>query len=336
LEAVEVPKPNRMNNKYIVFLLASTACILWATAFPFLKLSYITLGIKPDDIYTNMLFASYRFFTAGLMLFGFLVISREPLLLDRVGLIGPLVILGLFQTSLQYFFFYIGLAHTTGVKASVLGATGSFFAVILAHFLYKNDRISCYKVMGLVAGFAGVVAVNLTKGKLSLEFTLFGEGFLVISALVSTIGAVVAKDLSAKVSPVLASAYQMVFGSILLFGAAITGVSPGALNFTPYGAGLFLWLAFLSAAAFTLWYMVLKYNPLGQVSIYKFLIPVFGAIFSALLIPGEKITPGVLVALVLVSVGIIIINYEGVEGEEGSGSSGCGLGRNKRMEKGRS
>lgn len=306
-------KPERLQNKYVVFFIAATACVLWATAFPLLKLSYTALAIKPNDIYTNMLFAAYRFFTAGLMLFGFLIVRREPINLVNRGLIAPLLILGLFQTSLQYFFFYVGLAHTTGVKASVMGATGSFFAVLIAHFLYRDDRVSWHKVVGLITGFTGVVVVNLAKGKLSLDFTWLGEGFLLFSALASTIGSVLAKDLSMKVSTVLASAYQMVLGSIVLFGVAVTKVSPLALSFNLFSAGLFLWLAFLSAAAFTLWYLLLKYNPLGTVSIYKFLIPVFGTIFSAVLVPGEKLTPGVVAALALVSVGIIVVNYEKVQ-----------------------
>ncbi|MHB1166942.1 MAG: DMT family transporter [Carboxydocellales bacterium] len=300
----------RWTSKYFVLIIATIACVLWGTAFPLLKLSYLALEIKPDNIYLNMLFAAYRFFVAGLMLFGLLIIRMESLTLDKTSFIIPLFVLGLFQTSLQYFFFYVGLAHTTGVKASIIGATGTFFAVIIAHFIYRDDRISWYKVSGIVLGFTGIIVVNLAKGKLSLDFTWLGEGFLILAALTGTLGAILSKDLSQKVSAVLATAYQMVIGSILLFIVAISHVSPSALNFNYYSAGLFLWLAFLSAAAFSLWYMLLKSNPLGTISIYQFLIPVFGAAFSAGLVPGEKLTPGVVLALALVSIGIIVVNYE--------------------------
>jgi drug/metabolite transporter (DMT)-like permease len=65
---------------------------------------------------------------------------------------GQLALLGVTQTSLQYVFFYIGLAFTTGVKGSIMNATGTFFSVLLAHFIYQNDKLSYNKTLGCVWG----------------------------------------------------------------------------------------------------------------------------------------------------------------------------------------
>ncbi len=70
---------------------------------------------------------------------------------------------------------------------------------------------------------------------------------------------------------------------------------------------------FLSALAFALWYSILKYNKAGEISIYKFLVPVSGALLSAMFIPGEKLNEFILAALALVAVGIVAINYRGRE-----------------------
>jgi len=63
--------------------------------------------------------------------------------------------LGLTQTTAQYIFFYIGLAYTTGVKSSIMNSTTIFFSVLLAHFIYRNDRLSFNKVFGCLIGLAG-------------------------------------------------------------------------------------------------------------------------------------------------------------------------------------
>ncbi len=63
--------------------------------------------------------------------------------------------LGATQTALQYVFFYIGVANTTGVKSSIMNSTVTFFSVILAHYIYKNDKLSMQKIMGCIVGFIG-------------------------------------------------------------------------------------------------------------------------------------------------------------------------------------
>src|SRR3546814_20482177 len=83
--------------------------------------------------------------------------------------IGQLTLLGLTQTGLQYIFFYVGLSYTTGVKASILNATGTFFSVLLAHFIYKNDRLSHNRILWCLVGFVGVMAVNLGVGGLDFQ-----------------------------------------------------------------------------------------------------------------------------------------------------------------------
>lgn len=95
--------------------------------------------------------------------------------------LGRIGLLGLAQTALQYVFFYVGLAHTTGVRASIFNATGTFFSVLLAHLIYTSDRLNRRKTIGCLLGFAGVMAVNLRGGQdLDAEFTLLGDGFIVI------------------------------------------------------------------------------------------------------------------------------------------------------------
>ena len=83
------------------------------------------------------------------------------------------------------------------------------------------------------------------------------------------------------------------------------------LTVTPVGSGLLLYAAILSALAFTIWTTLLKYNRAGQLSIYNFLNPIFGALLSALFIPGEQFNLFLLAGLILVSFGIIAANYQG-------------------------
>ena len=126
----------------VVILLAAVCGILWGSAFPSVKTGYELFQIAPEDNASKLLFAGIRFGMAGLVTILFASLKRKRACLpDRRNIAGILV-LGLVQTTLQYVFFYLGLANTTGVKASIFGAVSTFFAVALAHFIYRDDRLN--------------------------------------------------------------------------------------------------------------------------------------------------------------------------------------------------
>ncbi|MDA6495013.1 EamA/RhaT family transporter, partial [Escherichia coli] len=76
-----------------------------------------------------------------------------------------------------------GLAFTTGVKGSIMNATGTFFSVLLAHFIYHNDKLSYNKALGCILGFAGVMVVNFSSG-MDFSFSLLGDGSVVMAAFI--------------------------------------------------------------------------------------------------------------------------------------------------------
>lgn len=298
-----------LTTKYWVIMIALFCAVLWGSAFPVLKVSYLELGIEPDDRSAIIVFAGIRFFLAGILIFLITVVGFRQSPKVEVKILPQLLLLGLLQISLQYFFFYNGLAHTLGMKAAVLSSASTFFVVVLAHFVYRDDRLQMRKVLGLIAGFMGIILIN-SGAAFNLDFSWQGEGFMILSGLVSALGTILAKQISQEVHPFVLTAWQMLLGSLLLIGAGLPGLRPQALVFTHKAVLLLVYSAFLSAAAFSLWYAILKYNKAGEISVYKFMTPVSGAILSALLIPGEGLTVNMFMALALVALGIIIVNYQ--------------------------
>ena len=246
---------------------------------------------------------------ASLIIFGLIVagIRQSPKVKGKM--IPKLFLLGLLEISLQYFFFYNGLAHTSGMKGAILSSAGIFFVVVLAHFVYADDQLNWRKIIGLIAGFAGIILINSGK-HLSLDFSWQGEGFMILSGLVSAIGTILAKRISKEVNPFVLTAWEMLLGSLLLIAVGLSGLKPHTIVFTNKAWLLLFYSAFLSATAFSLWYAILKHNKAGEISVYRFMTPVSGAMLSALFIPGERFTLNMLMALLLVALGVIIVNYQ--------------------------
>ena len=83
---------------------------------------------------------------------------------------------------------------------------------------------------------------------------------------------------------------------------------------------LLIYMALITTIAFSLWTLLLKYNPVGKVAIYGFTIPVFGVALSGIFLGEKIVTAKNLSALILVSIGIIIVNSGKINRNTTSGS----------------
>ena len=286
---------------------AAFCCLLWGSAYPAIKSGYEIFQIDVDDIPSKIVFAGYRFFFAGLLLLLLALAQRRPLARLSFHQCGQLALLGVTQTSLQYVFFYIGLAFTSGVKGSIMNATGTFFSVLLAHFIYQNDKLSYNKTLGCVLGFAGVMVVNLNNGLMEFSFSLMGDGFVVLAAFILSASTLYGKRISQTVDPLVMTGYQLGFGGVVL---AVGGyVFGGELNVHGASSVAILgYLTLLSSVAFALWSILLKYNRVGMIAPFNFLIPVSGALLSAIFLGENILELKYAIALVLVCSGIWWVN----------------------------
>lgn len=297
-----------LTTKWSVIAIAIFCSLLWGSAFPVLKVSYQELQMVPEDTNAKIVFAGMRFLLAGvILLVGMFLVNRKALVVTKRQVLF-LIMFGIIQTAIHYYFFYNGLAHVSGMKGAILVSSGTFFTVILAHFFYRNDRLNMPKTIGLIAGFAGIIVANWGQS-FQLGFELKGEGFMILAALTGAVGTIMAKELAVGIHPFALTGWQLTFGSVIMLLVGLPRMKPGAIEFTPLGWGLLIYAALLSAIAFALWYSLLKYNKAGEISIYKFVTPVAGTILSAFFIPNENLTILILGSLMLVAIGIVSINY---------------------------
>lgn len=300
-------KKNRMQSTFVVWLGALICCALWGSAFPCIKIGYQMFEIPQDAVATQILFAGLRFTLAGILviLIGS-VLSGNLLKINRQNALKILK-LSLLQTVLQYLFFYIGLSNTTGVKASIIEGVNVFIAIFVAGLIFRQEKLTMGKLAGCLIGFAGVVLVNLNGNGLDMSFHLNGEGFIFLSTVAYAFSSVYLKRYSKTENPVLLSGWQFVAGGLvmtimgLLMGGKITKV-------TAAGIAMLFYLACISAVAYSLWGILLKYNPVSRVAVFGFMNPVFGVILSAFLLGEREQASGIksIIALILVSIGIYI------------------------------
>lgn len=303
-------KAERYTRPAFVALSAVACCLLWGSAFPCIKIGYGLLAIDGEDAISQILFAGYRFTIAGIMVIVIgSIMQRRFLKPDRKSL--PLAIkLGMVQTVLQYLFFYLGLAHTSGVRGSIITASNVFISIFLSALVF-GERLTIRKLVGCGIGFAGVVAINL-GGDLGGAVSLGGEGFMLIAAGAAALSSVLIKKYSEFEDTFTLCGYQFFIGGIILIAAGLAG-GGHVSGFTPASISLLCYLGLVSSVAYSLWSFLLKHNPVGRVAVFGFSNPVFGVLLSAVLL-GEKnqaFTLSGLSALILVCIGITLAQTDG-------------------------
>ncbi len=297
---------NIFTKYYMLALFALFACFLWGSAFPSIKIGYELFSITSS--FEKITFAGLRFLLSSLLIFAFCLITRRKLKLSRKNLYY-LIGLGLVQTTIQYILFYIGLSNTTGTKGSILAATNTLFSVLLVPLFFKNDKLNIKKVIGLILGFMGVVVINLANASSELGFNFMGDGFIILSSFMGAIGGIYTKKLTKDIDAFLISGYQLFIGSIFLIGVGLAG-GTNEMVFSAKGLALLLYLGFVSAAAFSIWTILLKYNSVSRVTIYKFTIPLFGVLLSYIFLKERLMGINTIISIVLVSLSIILISLE--------------------------
>ena len=300
---------NFLERTFVVCLLAMLCCFLWGSAFPCIKIGYQMFQISSDQTMSQILFAGVRFTLAGILVILFGSILSRKILLPKRSSCKSILIICLFQTVIQYLFFYIGMAHTSGVKASIVEASNVFLAILVANLIFHQEKLTFSKILGCVIGFAGVILINLTGSGLGGGMTMTGEGFILLSAAAYAVSSVLIKRFSVYENPVVISGYQFMIGGLIMIVVGLAG--GGSLHPTsPASALMMLYMALISAVAYTIWGILLKYNPVSRVAVFGFMNPVFGVVLSALLLKEGSQIPFLqcAVSLVLVCLGIYIVN----------------------------
>lgn len=300
-----------LQNNLVVLALAMVCCLLWGSAFPCIKIGYRMFDIASSDTFSQIAFGGIRFILAGILAWILGSIMEHKLLVPAKWELPRIVKLCSLQTVLQYVFFYLGLARTTGVKASIIEASNVFVAILIASLIFHQEKLTIKKLAGCLIGFAGVVLINLPEGGgLDMHMRLTGEGFIFLSTVAYAFSSVLTKRYSKESNPVMLSAFQFMLGGVIM---TIIGFAGGArfTVVTGQGVAMLFYLAFISAAAFSLWGILLKYNDISKVTVYGFMNPMFGVLLSSLLLTEQNDSVGItkaITALLLVTIGILIVN----------------------------
>ncbi len=288
-----------------VVVFALTAAIAWGWAFPLIKVGFSAFGITADMTGSKMLFAGIRFAIAGLIVLSVARSSGRSFQTSRRIDWRFILAFALMNTTLHYFFFYVGMSHSEGSRAAILNSLSTFLVVLLACACFKSDKLTSRKILGCTVGFCGILALNL-GGAESGQFTWLGDGMIILNAICGACANLMTRGLSRRIDIFVGTGYSLSIGGLLLIisGLVFGGTLP---QINMLGIICLILLIAISALGFALYNKLLSCNPVGKVAIYNSLIPIVGTVTSCLCL-GETFHMKYALAGGLAAFGIYIIN----------------------------
>lgn len=288
--------------------------LLWGSAFPVAKTALEYVG--PLNV------AGLRFTLAGLILLSLsLFVDRAPLsihvLYGRTGPPNPrwgyVMLVGLLGTSVFYGLFFIGVNMTSASSAAAVDAASPIIHAMMAHFFLHHDRLNPRKAVALATAFAGILTISVLKPASGDAGTsTLGCLIILISLFFGGAGTMLVVRYTGSLSLIRLTGFQMCFGGTLLLVMAylregmVPWQQPGLWKL----AVLIGWLAIVSAAAFRMWYGIIRRYKVTSLSVFSFLSGTWGVIMSIAFL-GDPVTWPLVVGGSLVIAGVIQMHLSG-------------------------
>ena len=272
-----------MDKKDNTIYWAIFACLLWSTVYASIK-----IGLQYD---TPLHFAGIRFIISGLLILPFTVRPSVlfPTLKEHWRII---VMVTLLQAIANYVLFYFGMSIVPGALGAIIVGSQPLFTALVASAMHEGDPLTVRKMITIFSGIAGVILISAGRQAFKLGSAIEILGVLMIlGANVATATSNVLVSIRSKgVNPFFLNGTSLFSGGVVIYLASVI-IEKRPDNAKPADYWMILsWLGLVSAIAFSVWYKLLQrpHVRVSELNLWKFIIPVVGAILSWILVPDEN------------------------------------------------
>jgi drug/metabolite transporter (DMT)-like permease len=264
-------------------LWAIIACLFWSTAYAGIK-----IGLQYDKPFH---FAGLRFIIAGLIIFPFAgpVSDFFRTLRENFKVIMLVIFL---QMIVNYSLFYSGMRLVPGALGAVIVGSQPLITALVASMMHDEDKLTGRKIVTIITGMSGVILIS--AGRQAFRFgtamELLGVAMILTANASLSVANVIVSLKTSGINPFVLSSVSLLTGGLVLY---LISVISGEVPSKPFPEEywiVLLWLSLMAATAFSIWYTLLK-RPgvkVSELNLWKFIIPVAGAVLSWLFVPGEK------------------------------------------------
>ena len=287
-----------MNNK--TWLLVILLGFIWGSSFLFTEilLNYINpvLIVFFRVSLASIILIIYVFFFTNLK-FNF---SKEILL--------TFFTMGLLNNVIPFLLIAFAQETITGGLASILNANTSFFTIFLASLFLKDEKLTNYRLLGIIIGIIGVVVIVGFENLSEFKNYNFGIVLMLFSCLSYSFAGIFAKTKLTNIHPTISATGMLSMSTIILFPFIIIYNGNELININSkvlYYSCMFAFIC--SVLAYFLYFKILETNGAGNLLICTIIIPPSSILLNAFFI-NEIIKIYELIGLIIITLGLIILD----------------------------
>ncbi|HSJ54025.1 MAG TPA: EamA family transporter [Anaerolineae bacterium] len=268
--------------------------------------SYLFIKVTVADVPPFTLVAG-RLTMAAVILWAILLATRQPVARSRSAW-AAFAVMGLFSGTIPYVLITWGEQTIDSGLAALLQATMPIFTVVMAHFVTADERIRPKRILGIIAGFAGVLVLMLPDLRQGMQANVLGQLAVVVSSVSYAGATIFARRRLRGTSPLMATTGQITTGALFTLPLSLLIERPFGLS--PSTEALLSWLGLVligTVVAYVIYYALLARTSATFTSTVTYIIPVNGLILGALVL-DEPLTLIILASAALILAGVLLVS----------------------------
>ncbi len=282
---------------WIIFILLGS---IWSASFLWIKIAMREIG--------PMTLVTFRVTLGMLTGVGIAWLAKAAWPQDRRTW-GVLLLLGVTSVAIPFFLISWGEQTIDSAVASILNATVPLFTILFAHRFTRDDRMTPYKVAGLILGFIGVV-VLMGHGRLDGHNSPIGQGAVLLAAVFYAASSVFARLNTERVAGLVRGAAPLISASAVMWLSAPVIERPFHWPQQPLTWVALLWLGVLgSGLALILWYYLLHEVGPTRTTMVTYVFPLGGMILGVIFL-DEQVSWQLLTGATLIIASLVVVNWK--------------------------
>lgn len=217
------------------------------------------------------------------------------------------------QTLINYSLFYLGMNLVPGALGAIIVGSQPLVTAVVAAMMHEEEKLTKHKIVTIIAGISGVILISAGRQafRMGTALELLGVAMILGANIATALSNVLVSLKGRGIHPLVLSSTSLGIGGLILYLVSLFTETRIPVHKPAEYWVVLIWLSFMAAFAFSLWFKLLQ-RPgvkVSELNLWKFIIPVVGAVLSWILVPGENPEWLTVTGMILITGSLILFYF---------------------------